>query len=88
MKKTAYLYIFGIVLAIAMWIYGSSNTYIGETKAQEIALKEANLKIEDVSNIDTTFVRNKRDLKYKIEFSANGQKYEYFINSETGAVIK
>lgn len=88
MKKSAYLYIFGIVLAIVMWIYGSSNTYIGENKAKEIALNEANMKMEDVTNLETTLVRDKRNLKYKIEFSANGQKYEYFINSETGELIK
>lgn len=66
----------------------SGKTFIGTEAAKEKALTAAN-----VSADKATFTKVKLDSDhgvyvYEIKFTADGAKYEYEINAETGEVIK
>lgn len=66
----------------------SGKTFIGTEAAKEKALTAANVSAEKA-----TFTKVKLDSDhgvyvYEIKFTADGAKYEYEINAETGEVIK
>ncbi len=57
-------------------------------KAREIAVKDAGIK-----NAEVSFTKAKLDTDdgvkvYEIEFTYNGNEYEYDINAKTGAIIE
>lgn len=64
-----------------------SHHYIGVSRAQEIALRHANISL---NNADITSAHLDSDdgiILYEIEFISNGIEYEYEIDAETGTII-
>ena len=65
----------------------STNYKITQSQAQEIALKDANLKVDQVFfdkiNID---IKNNTPV-YEIEFEHNNKEYDYKIDANTGEII-
>ena len=65
----------------------NTNYKITQSQAQEIALKDANLKVDQVFfdkiNID---IKNNTPV-YEIEFKHNNKEYDYKIDANTGEII-
>lgn len=61
---------------------------IGEVKAKEIALKDANLKETDITRFQWKLDYEKGIQVYEIEFYHGLTEYDYDINATTGAIVK
>ena len=60
---------------------------ISEDKAQEIALKHAGLKADQVTGIRVSYAVDDGVPEYEVEFRYDGWEYEYEIHAETGEVL-
>jgi uncharacterized membrane protein YkoI len=67
---------------------GSSQTYIGEQKAKELALKHAGVSADKISNYKIELDTDDGVAAYEIEFQVRLAEYDYKINAVTGAVLK
>lgn len=65
----------------------TNNYKVTQSQAQEIALKDANLKAEQVffDKIEIDFKNNTP--VYEIEFKYNNKEYDYKIDANTGEII-
>ncbi len=61
---------------------------IGEVKAKEIALKDANLKETDITRFQWKLDYEKGIQVYEIKFYHGLTEYDYDINATTGAIVK
>ena len=59
---------------------------ISEEKAQEIALKHAGLKADQVTGIRVKYDVDDGVPEYEVEFRYDGWEYEYEIHAETGDI--
>ena len=59
---------------------------ISEEKAQEIALKHAGLKADQVTGIRVSYDVDDGVPEYEVEFRYDGWEYEYEIHAETGEI--
>ena len=66
----------------------SSSTYIGEAKAQEIALAHAGVTIDNIYGYQVEFERDDGVYLYEIEFYSDYTEYSYEINALTGSILK
>ena len=66
----------------------SSTSYIGESKAKELALKHAGISADNISNYKIELDRDDGTAVYEIEFQSGRTEYEYQINAASGAVLK
>ena len=66
----------------------STNSYIGNDKAQQIALNDAGLTSSQVSSLKTELEQEDSGWEYKVEFKYGQKEYEYKINATTGAIIE
>ena len=64
------------------------SPYITLQKAQEIALLQANVSASDAVFEDKEFDHDDGTPVFELEFTANGNKYEYDVHAVTGKVIK
>lgn len=64
------------------------SPYITLQKAQEIALLQANVSAFDAVFEDKEFDHDDGTPVFELEFTANGNKYEYDVHAVTGKVIK
>ena len=94
MKKSV---IIAIIIAGVLVLGGGSvfaagqiarSTAISEDSALNFALVDANVLPGEVEFSDIDFEFEKGKFVYDIEFLANGMKYEYTIDSKTGAIIE
>ena len=67
---------------------GSPSPYITLEKAQEIALAQANVKAADAMFEDKEFDHDDGTTVFELEFTANGNEYEYDIHAVTGKVLR
>ncbi len=67
---------------------GKPSPYITLEKAQEIALTQANVNAADAVFEDKEFDHDDGTPIFELEFSANGNEYEYDIHAVTGDVVK
>ena len=67
---------------------GKPSPYITLEKAQEIALTQANVKAADAVFDDKEFDHDDGTPIFELEFTANGNEYEYDIHAVTGKVVK
>ena len=63
----------------------STKSYIGKTKAQEIALNHANISNPDY--IEVEFDADDGLIVYEVEFMTSSREYEYEIDATTGKII-
>lgn len=66
----------------------STNNYIGNDKAQQIALDNAGLTRDQVSSFKIELEREDSGWEYKVEFKYGEKEYEYKINATTGSIIE
>lgn len=66
----------------------TTTAYITKDKAKIAALKHAGLKASQITGYKIELEKEKNNVIYDIEFTANGYKYDYDINAVTGKVIK
>lgn len=72
----------------------TEDNYISEQEALSIALQDADLQATDIYNIDVIYdVDVELDYKfgqmvYEVEFSYHQYEYEYYIDAESGEIIK
>ena len=66
----------------------SNNSYIGNDKAQQIALNHAGFTSSQVSNLKIELEQEDSGWEYKVEFKYGEKEYEYKINATTGAIIE
>lgn len=66
----------------------TQSALIGEVKAKEIALKDANLKETDITRFQWKIDYEKGIQVYEIEFYHGVTEYDYDINATTGAIVK
>ena len=66
---------------------GSTNPKITIDQAKEIALKQANVKQDDVVKMDVEDTTIDEVLAYEIDFKTDGKEYEYHIDQETGDIL-
>ncbi len=62
----------------------AAQSYIGEKKAKEAALKDAGAKEKDVTNLKCKL--DKRDNEYEVKFTRNGYNFEYSIGARSGKI--
>ncbi len=67
---------------------GGPSHYITLDKAKEIALTQAGINAKDAKFEDKEFDHDDGNPVFELEFTANGNKYEYDIHAITGKVIK
>ena len=67
---------------------GKPSPYITLEKAQEIALTQANVNAADAVFDDKEFDHDDGTQVFELEFTANGNEYEYEIHAMTGKVIR
>ena len=67
---------------------GGNNSYIGETKAKEVALSHAGVSSSSLTSMKCEFDYDDGVALYEIEFKCNGYEYDYDINASTGSVVK
>ena len=63
----------------------SSDSYISQDKAKEIAFNHADVKSYDVKNLKINLDRD--DKHYDIEFTVDNIDYEYEIDAVTGKIL-
>ena len=79
--------VFTFVFTGCGFIFGSKEK-IGKDAAREIALKDAKLTLEQVSDIDIELERSLfHSARYEIGFESGRTEYEYKINAYTGEII-
>ena len=66
----------------------TQSALIGEVKAKEIALKDANLKETNITRFQWKLDYEKGIQVYEIEFYHGLTEYDYDINATTGAIVK
>lgn len=78
------------IAAVATTSAGASNTTrgIGLEKSIAVALADAGLKQEQVSNLQGHFDKEDGIDAYEVSFNANGYEYEYSIKAADGAVLE
>lgn len=78
------------IAAVATTSAGASNTTrgIGLDKSIAVALADAGLKQEQVSNLQGHFDKDDGIDAYEVSFNANGYEYEYSIKAADGAVLE
>ena len=62
----------------------AAQSYIGDKKAKEIALKDAGAEEKDVSNLACRL--DKEDHEYEVCFRKSGYDYEYTIHARSGKI--
>ena len=67
---------------------GQPSPYITLEKAQEIALSQANVAAADAVFDDKEFDHDDGTPIFELEFTANGNEYEYDIHAVTGKVVR
>lgn len=65
----------------------SSGSYIGESKAQSIALSAAGLSASQVSHIRCYLDRDDGRWEYNVEFWSGTMEYEFEIDAYTGTIL-
>ena len=83
-----------LVLAVALIptiskadVLGMQDT-IGEAKAKQIAFADASITADKAQNVRVNYDRENGVFVYEVDFAANGNKYEYDINAQSGAIAK
>lgn len=66
----------------------TSNNYIGNDKAQQIALDNAGLTRDQVNSFKIELEREDGGWEYKVEFKYGEKEYEYKINATNGSIIE
>lgn len=64
-----------------------SGSYIGEAKAQSIALSAAGLTASQVSRLRCQLERDDGRWEYQVEFRSGSMEYEYEIDALTGSIL-
>ena len=80
-----------ILCALLIAVFASAAfaaQFIGMEKAKAIALKHASVTEQQAKFRELKLDKGHGSAKYEIEFYANGQKFKYDINAETGTVMK
>ncbi len=65
----------------------TTSKKISEEQAKTVAVKHAGLKETDVYFSKSKLENDDGILKYEIDFTSGGMKYDYEINAETGEII-
>lgn len=65
----------------------TSSTYIGTTKAKNIALNHAALTASKVKGLKAELDKEDGVMVYEVEFRYGNYEYEYEINAKTGAIL-
>ena len=69
----------------------NTNNYIKEEKAKQIALDDANLKENEVSELSTELDYNDEDNNgnaiYEVSFKHGQQEFDYDIDANTGIIL-
>ena len=64
------------------------DTAIGVEAAEEAAVKDAGVKMEDITSIRSHLEKDDGQYVYDVDFYVGDVKYEYEINAETGKVLE
>lgn len=77
----------GEIVSYDFDIEGFENNFIGQEKAEQIALNHAQLTKQQVEYIENDLDEDYGRWKYQIEFRHGTKEYEYDIDAQTGEVI-
>ena len=64
-----------------------ANEYIGDDAAKDIALADAGLTADGVTELKSELDLDDATIHYDVDFKANGMEYDYDIDAMTGAII-
>ena len=95
MKKNIISIVCGVVAAVVI-ITGAlvslgnikEKESIGSSSALTIALNDAGVGKEEAKHTKATFEKEDGVYIFDVEFDANGNEYEYYIDAKTGEVLK
>lgn len=65
-----------------------TSNYIASDKALEVALKNVGLTKADVSDVEVELERKSGQVVYEVSFDAGQYEYEYYIDAESGEIVK
>ena len=66
----------------------SSSDYIGESRANSLALGHAGVSASEASGMRVKLERDNGRMEYEVEFSVGRREYEYEIDAVTGKILK
>lgn len=80
------------VLVSVMLLSGSENAFadvkrIGSKAALQIALDEAELTADQVTDVDVELERSIRSSWYEVDFESEGREYEYRVEAYSGEIL-
>lgn len=65
----------------------NNNSYIGKTKAKQIAFSNAGVASSKVKDLEVELDKENGIYVYEVSFEANNTEYDYKINAKTGKII-
>ncbi len=68
--------------------FNNTNNYISEQDALDIALKDVGLTQNDIYDLDIELEYKYSQTVYEINFDYQRHEYEYYINAESGTIVK
>ncbi len=86
-KAVTLLMAFAMALCVTCVPSMAANSTITETKAKQIALKDAGLAESEVIFIKTDLIKEGTSSTYDIEFCHGTYEYTYEINAASGEII-
>lgn len=76
-----------VILSLTACGRTANNPNISAEEAVTIALKEAGVKREEISELDTGLEREDGYLVYDIDFKVGAAEYSYDINAKNGKIV-
>ncbi len=65
-----------------------NNNYITKEEAIDIALKNGKLESSNITDLDVELDYKYNQTVYEVTFDYQNYEYEYYINAETGIIVK
>lgn len=69
------------------FIWRHNTTYIGRNTAEDIAVKDSGLTLNEIKEIKAEFEKNHYTAWYEVEIETFGMDYDYVIDARTGDIL-
>lgn len=69
------------------FIWRHNTTYIGRHTAEDIAVKDSGLALNEIKEIKAEFEKNRYTAWYEVEIETFGMDYDYVIDARTGDIL-
>ncbi len=77
-----------VSLIVVFALAACGDVTISADEALDIALREAGLTRDVITNLENNLDREDGTAVYEIDFDANGVEYSFDVNADTGAIVE